>query len=207
MPSVLSCVEKVRQHRLSSTRGATRDLANKPSLFGEIRQPDVPYLAIPRVSSERRRYIPIGFLPSKCIAGDKLEIIPDASHYHFGILSSSMHMAWVRSVCGRLKSDYSYSINIVYNNFPWPQNLTDKQRLTIEAAAQAVLDARVKYPSSSLADLYDPLTMPPELVKAHHKLDAAVDAAYSKKKFSGDSDRVAFLFELYQQLTSPILKM
>ena len=113
-------------------------------------------------------------------------------------------MAWMRSVCGRLKSDYRYSAGIVYNNFPWPENVTDKQRQSIEEAAQAVLDARAKYPGSSLADLYDPLSMPPELVKAHHKLDAAVDAAYSKKKFSGDSDRVAFLFELYQQLASPL---
>ena len=116
-----------------------------------------------------------------------------------------MHMAWVRSVCGRLKSDYQYSAGIVYNNFPWPENVTDKQRQTIEEAAQAVLDARAKYPGSSLADLYDPLTMPPELAKAHHQLDEAVDAAYSKKKFSGDSDRVAFLFELYQQIASPLI--
>jgi hypothetical protein len=115
-----------------------------------------------------------------------------------------MHMAWTRNVSGRLKSDYQYSAGIVYNNFPWPQAETKTQRQAIEAAAQAVLDARAKCPDSSLADLYDPLTMPPDLVKAHHKLDAAVDAAYSKKKFSGDTDRVAFLFELYQQLASPL---
>ncbi|NOS74085.1 MAG: hypothetical protein HOP36_06010 [Methyloglobulus sp.] len=141
------------------------------------------------------------------VVASELFTIQGANIYHFGVLSSSIHMAWVRSVCGRLESRYRYSAGIVYNNFPWPQNLTDKQRLTIEIAAQAVLDARAKYPDSSLADLYDPLTMPPELVKAHHKLDAAVDAAYSKKKFSGDSDRVAFLFELYQQLTSPLTQM
>lgn len=203
-PAVLNRVEKVREHRLNSSRQATRELANRPSLFGEIRQPDAFYLAIPRVSSERRPYIPIGFLPSNHIAGDKLEIIPDALPYHFGVLTSAMHMAWVRSVCGRLKSDYSYSINIVYNNFPWPENATDKQRQAIENAAQSVLDARALHPGASLAVLYDPLTMPPELVKAHRKLDAAVDAAYSKKKFSGDSDRVAFLFELYQQIASPL---
>jgi hypothetical protein len=115
-----------------------------------------------------------------------------------------MHMAWMRTTAGRMKSDYQYSNSIVYNNFPWPGIATDKQRQSIEEAAQAVLDARAKHPGSSLAALYDPLTMPPELVKAHHKLDAAVDAAYSKKKFSGDSDRVAFLFELYQQLASPL---
>ncbi len=115
-----------------------------------------------------------------------------------------MHMAWVRNVCGRLKSDYRYSAGIVYNNFPWPHTATDKQKQAIENAAQAVLDARLQYPNASLADLYDPLTMPPVLTKAHHKLDAAVDTAYAKRKFTGDSDRVAFLFELYQQLTSPL---
>ncbi len=116
-----------------------------------------------------------------------------------------MHMAWVRAVCGRLKSDYRYSAGIVYNNFPWPQQPTDRQQQAIEAAAQAVLDARAHYPDASLAALYDPLTMPPELVKAHRQLDAAVDAAYGKRKFSGDRDRLAFLFELYQQLVSPLV--
>jgi hypothetical protein len=116
-----------------------------------------------------------------------------------------MHMAWVRAVCGRLESRYRYSAGIVYNNFPWPQHLTDRQQQAIEAAAQAVLDARTKYPDASLAALYDPLTMPPDLVQAHRKLDAAVDAAYGKRKFSGDRDRLAFLFELYQQLLSPLV--
>ena len=115
-----------------------------------------------------------------------------------------MHMAWMRYTAGRMKSDYQYSNTIVYNNFPWPQNITDKHKQAIEVAAQGVLDARAKHPEASLATLYDPLSMPPELVKAHHKLDMAVDAAYSKRKFSGDSDRVAFLFELYQQIASPL---
>ena len=115
-----------------------------------------------------------------------------------------MHMAWVRSVCGRLKSDYQYSAGIVYNNFPWPQAPTDRQKQAIEDAAQAVLDERAKFPKASLADLYDPLTMPPALTKAHQNLDAAVDMAYAKRRFTGDSDRVAFLFELYQQITSPL---
>jgi hypothetical protein len=130
--------------------------------------------------------------------------MPNSTIYHFGVMCSAMHMAWVRSVCGRLKSDYRYSAGIVYNNFSWPEEVTDKQRHNIEEAAQAIVDARAKHPASSLADLYDPVTMPPELVKAHHRLDTAVDAAYSKKKFSGDSDRVAFLFELYQKLISPL---
>ena len=138
------------------------------------------------------------------IASNLCLIVPNAAIYHFGVLSSAMHMAWVRSVCGRLKSDYRYSAGIVYNNFPWPQAPTDKQKQAIENAAQSVLDERAKFSDASLADLYDPLTMPPTLTKAHHKLDAAVDMAYAKRKFTGDSDRVAFLFELYRQITSPL---
>lgn len=147
-----------------------------------------------------RHYIPIGFVQPEVIVSNLVFTIPDATLYHFGVLTSAMHMTWMRSVCGRLESRYRYSALIVYNNFPWPEMVTNKQKQTIEEAAQAVLDARSKFPDSSLADLYNPLTMPPELVKAHHKLDAAVDAAYSKRKFSGDSDRVAFLFERNQQL-------
>ena len=131
-------------------------------------------------------------------------MVPEAGIYEFGILTSSMHMAWVRVTCGRLKSDYRYSAKLTYNTFPWPQAQTDKQKQAIEEAAQAVLNAREAFPDSSLADLYDPLTMPEALTKAHQKLDAAVDAAYAKRKFTGDSDRVAFLFELYQQITSPL---
>jgi hypothetical protein len=201
MPLVMQRVEAVRKMRTASTDNQTKKDAAIPTLFQKIRQPSTEYLAIPEVSSERRNYIPIGFVSRDVIASNKIYTLSNATFYHYGVLSSAMHMAWVRAVCGRLKSDYSYSNTIVYNNFPWPQLLTDKQRQTIEVAAQAVLDARALYPGSSLADLYDPLTMPPELVKAHHKLDATVDAAYAKKKFSGDSDRVAFLFELYQQLT------
>jgi hypothetical protein len=204
MPLVLKRVESVKRNRLDSARETTKELANFPTLFGEIRQPKTRYLAIPRVSSERRRFIPIGFLPPDHIAGDKLEIIPNATLFDFGILNSTMHMAWTRTVCGRLKSDYSYSIGIVYNNFPWPLGVTDKQKTAIESAAQGVLDARAAHAGASLADLYDPLTMPPDLVKAHRALDAAVDGAYSKRKFSGDSDRVAFLFELYQTIAAPL---
>ena len=200
LPFVLERVERVRNNRLASPRPTTRALANYPMMFGEIRQPETDYLAIPEVSSERRAYIPIGLVSKDVISSNKIYTLYKPTLYHFGVLSSAMHMAWTRTVCGRLESRYQYSAGIVYNNFPWPGDITDKQRQTIEVAAQAVLDARAKYPDSSLAALYDPLTMPPELVKAHHKLDSAVDAAYSKKKFSGDSDRVAFLFEQYQQL-------
>lgn len=204
MPEAMKRVEAVRHVRLASKSAPTRKLADTPTRFHVENMPKSKYLVIPEVSSERRHYIPIGFLEPETLASNKLRIFPNASLYDFGVLSSFMHMAWMRHTTGRLKSDYQYSVSIVYNNFPWPQAQTDKQRQAIEEAAQAVLNARAKYPASSLADLYDPLTMPPELVKAHLRLDTAVDAAYSKKKFLGDSDRVAFLFELYQQLASPL---
>ncbi len=163
-----------------------------------------PFLALPQVSSIRRSYIPIAFLDHFVLCSDKLRVIPNATLYHFGVLSSAMHMAWTRTTTGRLRSDYQYSVLIVYNNFPWPQNLTEKHKQVIETAAQAVLDARAKFPTATLADLYDPLTMPEALTKAHRALDAAVDRAYAQQKFSGDSDRVAFLFNLYQQIISPL---
>lgn len=204
MPEVLKRVEGVKQTRLVSKKAATREWAQRPTLFTEDRQPVKPFLLIPSVSSERRNYIPIGFMSPECIASNLVLIIPNATCYHFGILCSAMHNAWMRSVCGRLKSDYRYSAGIVYNNFPWPEP-TDKQQITIEAAAQGVLDARAKYPTSTLADLYDPLTMPPELVKAHQVLDRAVDAAYGKTAFKTEAERVAFLFERYQQLVAPLV--
>jgi hypothetical protein len=171
-------------------------------LFGEIRQPSGPYVVIPRHSSERRRFIPLGRLTQDTIVGDSNLCVPDASLSAFGILSSTMHNAWVRYTCGRLESRYRYSASIVYNNFPWPDALVDDRGERVEAAAQAVLDARALYPGASLADLYDPLTMPPALVKAHQVLDVAVDAAYGRKGFKNDADRVAFLFELYGKYTS-----
>jgi hypothetical protein len=204
MPLILDRIERVRAHRLASPRPTTQSLASVPMLFGEIRQPPTGYFAIPEVSSERRHYIPMGFVSRDVIPSNKIYAAAEAGLYHFGILSSAMHMAWTRAVCGRLESRYQYSSGIVYNNFPWPQAATAKQRQAIEEAAQAVLNVRAKYPDSTFADLYDPLSMPPNLVRAHHKLDAAVDAAYSKKKFSGDRDRLAFLFELYQQISSPL---
>ena len=202
MPQVMRRVEAVKVMRLASTKAATVELANTPTLFGEIRQPSSPrYLAIPKVSSERRRFIPIGYLDAEVICGDKIFFVSDTDLHTFGILNSTMHNAWMRTTCGRLKSDYSYSNTIVYNNYPWPDS-TDKHHATIEAAAQSILDARALYPESSLADLYDPLSMPPELVKAHAALDKAVDAAYQYKGGKDDAARVAFLFERYQQLTS-----
>ena len=200
-PSVLEQISKTKQYRLSSKREATRKLALTPMSFGEIRQPKKSYLLIPRHSSENRRYIPIGFMEPDIIAGDSTLIVPNATLYEFGVLTSSIHMAWVRTVCGRLKSDFRYSATGVYNNFPWP-TLTEQQRLNIEKVAQEVLDARELYPEGSLADLYYSLTMPLELVKAHNNLDRAVVAAYGGKKCNSEAERVADLMERYQKLVA-----
>lgn len=213
MPRVMQRVESVRLFRLGegpNSRGkksektppeSTRKLAQTPTRFHVENIPQDTYLLVPSVSSERRSYIPIGFMTPDIVASNLVLIIPDATPYHFGILSFAMHMAWVRYVCGRLKSDYRYSAGIVYNNFPWPPALTDKHKTAIETAAQAVLDTRTRFPDASLSDLYDPLAMPPELVKAHQALDKAADAAYGRS-FASDAERVAFLFGLYEQYTS-----
>ena len=201
MPAILERVLRVKNVRLSSNRSTTKNLAAKPAIFGEVRQPNTPYIIIPSVSSEKRRFIPLGLLPSNVICSNLNLLVPNGSLFELGVLQSTMHMAWVRAVCGRLESRYRYSAGIVYNNFPWPDSPTDKQKAAIEAAAQAILDTRVKFPSSSLADLYDPLTMPNELAKAHQNLDKAVDAAYGFKGKT-DAERVAFLFVLYQKYTS-----
>jgi len=202
MPLVISKVNEVRKFRLSSTKEATRKDAGTPTIFAEDRQPIENYLAIPKTSSERRLYVPIGFMKSDVVVASELFTISHAGLYHFAILTSLMHNAWMRTVCGRLKNDYRYSAGIVYNNFPWPENTPEKQKQAIEAAAQAVLDARTQFPESTLADLYDPLTMPPVLHKAHQHLDKMVDAAYGKTNFQTEAQRVAFLFELYQKYTS-----
>jgi hypothetical protein len=194
-------IRKSREFRLASDREATRALAEAPQLFGEIRQPKDRYLVVPKVSSENRPIMPIGFEPEKVIVSGSALIVPQATIFHFGVLTSGFHMAWMRAVCGRLESRYQYSASIVYNNFPWPEP-TEKQRQAIEAAAQAVLDARALYPDSTLADLYDPLAMPAELHKAHQAVDKAVDAAYGYKADKADAPRVAYLFMLYEQLTS-----
>jgi hypothetical protein len=202
MPEVLKRIEAVKKFRAASVDASTRALAMKPALFRETYQPKT-FILIPRVSSENRTYIPMGFFDHNSIAGDTCHTIPDATIYHVGVLTSTMHMAWMRYVCGRLKSDYRYSKDIVYNNFPWPLEVTDKQKEAIEMAAQAVLDVRALFPKSSLADLYDPVVMPPELMTAHQKLDKAVEKAYGKT-FTDDAGRVAYLFELYQNMTADI---
>ena len=192
-------IEKCREERLNSPDMGRRKLANTPHLFREQLNPDNA-IVIPKVSSERRRYIPMGYIDKETIAGDKLFIVPDTSLYHFGVLISNVHMAWIRAFTGRLKSDYSYSIFIDYNCFPWPES-TEEQKVKIEQSAQDILDARALYPDSSLADLYDELTMPPELRTAHQNNDRAVMAAYGMSvKDTTESSCVAELMRLYQEL-------
>lgn len=198
-------VEMVKMSRLDSKRQTTRKLAKTPYLFGEIRQPETDYLLIPGVSSERRQYIPIGFLDKNTIASNLAYIVPNANLYDFGVLTSMMHMAWTRQVCGRLKGDYRYSNNIVYNNFPWPEKPNAAKIKRVEEAAQKVLDCRAKFPESTLADLYDPISMPKMLVDAHRELDTAVDACYRSKAFTSELERLEFLFELYKKYTEPLI--
>ena len=202
IPDVYERIENVKIFRSKSKRVQTLKAAKFPYLFGEERQPNSDYLAIPKVSSENREYIPIGFCSKEIICGDKLFNLPNATLYSFAVITSLMHMTWMRYTCGRMKSDYSYSNTIVYNNFPWPENPTDKQKETVENAAQAVLDARLQFPNASLADLYDPNTMPPVLVKAHQALDKAVDLCYRSQPFTNETKRMKFLFELYDKYTS-----
>jgi type I restriction-modification system DNA methylase subunit len=197
-------VEAVRKFRQESKAELTRSKAEIPTLFVQISQPKSNYLAIPEVSSERRKYIPICFFDKNVIASNTIQLVPDATLWHFGIVTSLMHNIWMRSICGRLKSDFRYSNSIVYNNFPFPENPTTKQIKTIEEKAQKVLDARALFPNSSLADLYDPLTMPPALVKAHNELDKAVDLAYRPQPFTNEANRMVFLFELYEKYTADL---
>ncbi|WP_195839595.1 class I SAM-dependent DNA methyltransferase [Acidaminococcus fermentans] len=193
-------IEGVRKFRLNSPKKATQKSAETPYLFQEIRQPHNNYIIIPRHSSQTRRYVPVGFVSPDIIVNDAVQIIPDASLYMLGVISSNVHMAWMRAICGRIKSDYRYSKDIVYNNFPWPTP-TPAQKAKIEKTAQAILDARAKYPDSSLADLYDELTMPPELRKAHQENDKAVMEAYGWNwRGMTESDCVAELMKLYQKL-------
>lgn len=217
LPLLRKRVEKVKDFRLASKAASTRSFAATPYLFCQIAQPHTDYILVPRHSSDNRSLVPMGFFSADKIAADSCNTVPGATVFHLGVLQSAMHMAWVRYTCGRLKSDFRYSKDIVYNNFPWPHSPSDKHRAAIELAAQSVLDARAAFPDSTLADLYDPVTMPPALVKAHQTLNRAVDAAYiaaekiaarTTPKLATDAERVAFLFERYQALTSllPVAK-
>ena len=198
---VMERVEKVKQFRLESKKIATQKKAETPTLFDEVKECSTNYIALPVVSSENRKYIPIDYLNPNIIAGNKLFMITNADLYIFGVLTSNVHMAWMRAISGRMKSDYSYSCTVVYNNFPWCTP-TDEQKAKIEQTAQAILDARALYPDSSLADLYDELTMPPELRKAHQLNDKAVMAAYGFSTKMTESECVAELMKMYQQLTA-----
>lgn len=195
-------VNAVREFRLASKAKTTRGYAKVPLSFAQVTQPEgKDCLLIPRVSSERREYVPVGFIRAGIVTSDAVQIVPDATLYHFGVITSCVHMAWMRTVCGRLEMRYRYSKEQVYNTFPWP-HANDRQRERIEQTAQAILDARALYPDSSLADLYDPVTMPPELLKAHRDNDRAVMAAYGFPSTMSESEIVAHLFALYNQLTS-----
>ena len=209
-PTVLNRIESVREFRANSVAAGTRKFALTPTVFCQIAQPDTEYIAVPKTSSERRKYIPMGFLTPYTIASDLLFVIPDATLYNFGVLMSNVHMAWMRTVAGRLKSDYRYSKDIVYNNFPWA-DVSPEQKAKIEQTAQAILNARAKYPDSSLADLYDELTMPPELRTAHQNNDKAVMEAYGfritengKRRWLTESETVAELMKMYQELTKGV---
>jgi len=200
MPLVLQRVEACKADRENAPDAGRRKLAERPTQFREINNPDT-FVVVPAVSSERRRYVPIGFLDKDTIATNLVITIPDAQLYHFGVLTSNVHMAWMRAVCGRLKSDYRYSKDVVYNNFPWPTP-TDAQRAKIEQTAQAILDARALYPDASLADLYDETTMPAELRKAHQQNDKAVMQAYGFwGKLNSEPACVSELMKMYQKLT------
>ena len=200
MPLCYERVIKVREYRLQSSRSSTLKLADKPTHFQTENMPKNTYIIIPETSSERRRYVPMGFMSPDVLCSNAVRLIPNASLYHFGVLTSNVHMAWMRVICGRLKSDYRYSKDIVYNNFPWPTP-TDEQKARIETTAQAILDARAKYPDCSLADLYDEVTMPPELRHAHQENDRAVMAAYGFSTKMTETECVAELFKMYQVLT------
>lgn len=203
MPAVLARMEKVKQYRLKSQSGPTREIANTPTRYHVNVLPDRPFLAIPEVSSERRDYAPIAYLAPPTVPSNLVRVMLDADLWHFGILTSRMHMAWLRNIGGKLKSDYRYSIGIVYNNFPWP-TADEPQKQRIRELAQAVLDARAAHPGATLADLYDPLTMPPALRKAHQALDRAVDALYTSAPFPSDLDRVELLLARYEDLITPM---
>ena len=202
LPNVIKRVEGVKQMRLLSTKAPTVKWAQFPTSFTENRQPVTDYILIPSHSSENRNYIPIGFMSKDDILNNSCFSVPNATRYEFGVLLSLMHMTWVKYTCGRIKSDYRYSNTLNFNNYPWPENITDKQKETVENAAQQVLDARLEFPNSSLADLYDPITMPPVLVKAHQSLDKAVDLCYRPNVFINESKRIEFLFDLYDRYTA-----
>lgn len=205
LPEIRKRVSAVSAFRKASKAASTRNYPY-PTLFRQVTQPKTDYLLVPGHTSENRIYIPLSLFNKNFIVGNSCFAIPGAKLFHFGIVQSRMHMAWVGAVCGRLESRYRYSKDIVYNTFPWPE-ITDAQRAKLSALGQAVLDARRAHPGSTLADLYDPDTMPPDLRKAHKVLDAAVDKLYRAAPFGSDRERVEHLFGLYEKLAAPALAM
>jgi hypothetical protein len=208
MPEARKRIQAVRKFRLASKSAPTRKIAERPTHFHVENMPSRSFLVIPKVSSEERAYIPMGFVSPETLVSDLCFILPSATLFHFGVLTSAMHMAWVRHVCGRLKSDFRYSAKLVYNNFPWPAAPTDKQRARVELTAGRVLDVRASYLggwAESLADLYEPLLSPTSLLQAHNALNRAVDRCYRAQSFKSDTDRISFLFELYDKYTTALI--
>jgi hypothetical protein len=203
MPVVMERIAAVKAERLRSPSSPTQELAKTPTRFHVTVIPDRPFLCVPEASSERREYVPIGWLEPPTVPSNLVRVVMDADLWHFGVLTSRMHMSWLRHIGGRLKSDYRYSIGIVYNTFAWPK-ASDAQRAKVRELAQKVLDARAKFPNATLADLYDADVMMPELRKAHQALDAAVDKLYRSAAFESDRDRVEHLFGLYEKLVTPL---
>ena len=202
LPRVAGRVAQVRAYRAASRRQSTRRMADFPTLVGVDERLDASYLVIPNTSSERREYVPIGYLSPSLIANQKLRILPDATLADFALLTSAMHMAWMRTVTGRMKSDYMYSVGVVYNTFPLPPAHADLSKL--EPLTEAVLDARAAYPDATLADLYDPDVMPPVLRRAHQAIDRAVDRLYRRAGFASERERAEHLFMLYEKLRAPL---
>ena len=205
IPKVIERIEAVSRFRLASVAVSTQKHAVTPALFRDRNRPKT-FIAVPRVSSENRKYIPMGFFDYNSIISDTMLSIPNAGIFHFGILTSKMHMSWVKYTCGRLKSYFRYSKDLVYNNYPWPKDPSVKNRLKVEQKAQQVLDVREEFQDSSLADLYDPLAMPPKLVKAHSELDKVVDLCYRPQPFPNEAGRIEYLFDLYNEYTMPLFK-
>jgi hypothetical protein len=204
MKEVQKRVEAVKAVRLASKSAPTKKLAEKPTRFHVEFSPTGNYLVVPETSSERRTFVPIGFMGPTVLPSNAIKVIPRATLFEFGVLTSTMHMAWMRQVGGRLESRYRYSVKLVYNNYPWPSNLITESRSAVESAAQSVLNARASHHKATLADLYDPLTMPEDLRKAHATLDKAVDRCYRKEVFGSERERVEFLFGEYRKLTNPL---
>lgn len=198
LPLVMERIQKVQENRSKSQKKATKTYCYH-YLFQEIRQPNSNYVLIPTVTSENREYIPMCFFTKNDIVNASCQFIQNATIYHFGILQSKMHMVWTKTVCGRLESRYRYSSEIVYNNFPWPEEVSEEQKQQIKAAVQNVLTARAAWPNSTLAQLYNPLTMPKNLLQAHQELDKLVDRSYRKQPFQSEMERIQFLFNLYQE--------